>query len=474
MQQPPEKESFRDAISTVTPTGKRMWLYPKKPKGTYYKKRKAVGYFLVFLLFIGPFLKVNGKQFFLFNVIERKFHVFGTPFYTQDFHLLAIMMLIGIVFVCLFTVGFGRLFCGWVCPQTIFLELIFRPIEYWIEGDRGAQIKLQKMPWNAEKIKRKTLKWSIFFLISFLISNVFLAYFIGSNTLIAYVRSPKENIQTLVFLLCFTAVFYFVFAWFREQVCVIACPYGRLQGVLLDKHSIVVAYDYKRGEKEAGRGKFNKREDRVQSQKGDCIDCDQCVDVCPTGIDIRNGTQLECVNCTACMDACDHMMEAVGLPKNLIRYASEYQIETKQKFQFTNRLKGYSLVLTLLVGLFTVLISTRTTIEATLLRIPGQLFTLNETDNTIRNVYTFKLINKSTQDFEQLEMRLLSHQGKIYMPNQTHIGLKAEELQDGTFFIELQKKSWNGKKLKLEIGFFDQDELIEKASTLFLGPRTYQ
>ncbi|MGD2005160.1 MAG: cytochrome c oxidase accessory protein CcoG [Flavobacteriaceae bacterium] len=474
MSKPTEKEHFRDTISTVNSSGKRAWLYPKKPKGPYYLKRKAVGYLLVLLLFVGPFIKINGKQLFLFNVIERKFHVFGTPFWTQDFHLLALMMLMAIVFVCLFTVGFGRLFCGWVCPQTVFLELIFRPIEYWIEGDRGAQIKLNKMPWHLTKIKKKLLKWGLFFFLSFLISNIFLAYFIGSDQLLVYSTTPGENLQTLFFLLCFTAVFYFVFAWFREQVCVIACPYGRLQGVLLDKHSIVVAYDNKRGEKEAGRAKFNKKENRVLSQKGDCIDCFQCVHVCPTGIDIRNGTQLECVNCTACMDACDQMMKAVGLPQKLIRYASEHQIETQQKFQFTSRLKGYSFVLLVLIGLFTFMMTTRTLIEATLLRIPGQLYTLNEQDNSIQNVYTFKLINKSDRQFEELEMRLLSHEGKIYLPNQQNIQLQPEVLLDGTFFVELPRSSWKGTKLKLKIGFFNQNELIESASTLFLGPRSYR
>ena len=469
-----QEETFRNAISTINKAGKRVWLFPKKPRGTYYNKRKWVGFILVLLLFLGPFLKINGKQFFLFNVLERKFHVFGAPFWAQDFHLLVIMMLIGIVFICLFTVGFGRLFCGWVCPQTVFLELIFRPIEYWIEGDRGAQIRLNKSGWTSEKIIKRLAKWTVYFLISFLISNVFLAYIIGSDTLFQYISSPKAHINTLLILLGFTGVFYFVFAWFREQVCVIACPYGRLQGVLLDKHSVVVAYDHKRGEKEAGRAKFNKREDREASQKGDCIDCNQCVHVCPTGIDIRNGTQLECVNCTACMDACDQIMESVNLPKKLIRYASENQIETGSPFQFTTRLKGYSIVLIILVGVFLSLILTRTPIEATLLRLPGQLYSLNEEKNSIQNVYTYKIINKSSSDYEDIEIRLLSHEGKIYTADHRGIDLKKETIQDGSFFVELPKSNWTGKKLTLKIGFFHNKKLIESTHTQFLGPRTYR
>ncbi len=243
-------------------------------------------------------------------------------------------MIIGVIFIALFTVGFGRIFCGWICPQTIFMEMVFRRIEYWIDGDRNKQRKLDRQKWNAEKIKKRLLKWFVFLVISFLIANVFLAYLIGSDKLIKYITDgPLEHLSTLLPLIIFTAVFYFVFAWFREQVCIIACPYGRLQGVLLDNKSIVVAYDHKRGEGESGRKKFRKNEDRKALGHGDCIDCLQCVHVCPTNIDIRNGTQLECVNCTACIDECDHIMESINLPKGLIRYASENEIEKKETFK---------------------------------------------------------------------------------------------------------------------------------------------
>ena len=330
-----EHERFRDSLGTMTSEGKRSWVYPKKPDGRLYKYRKWVSYILLVILIAAPFIKINGNQFLMFNVLERRFNIFGEIFWPQDFYLFVLMMLIGVVFILLFTVAFGRIFCGWICPQTIFMEMVFRRIEYWIEGDRGKQIRLDKQEWNAEKIRKKGIKWFIFFVISFLIANVFLAYLIGSDRLLLYVlEGPLAHISTLISLLIFTGVFYFVFAWFREQVCIIACPYGRLQGVLLDNKSIVVAYDHKRGEKEKGRAKFKKSEDREASGKGDCIDCFQCVQVCPTGIDIRNGTQLECVNCTACIDACNHMMDAVDLPQGLIRYASEENIEKNKKFKF--------------------------------------------------------------------------------------------------------------------------------------------
>ena len=328
------QENFRDTIGTLNNEGDRAWVFPKKPDGKWYEYRKYVSYILLIFLFTAPFIKIGGNQFLMFNVLERRFNIFGIPFWPQDFHLFVIMMIVGVVFVIVFTVAFGRLFCGWICPQTIFMEMVFRRIEYWIDGDRGKQIRLSKMPWNAEKIKKRVLKWIVFFIISFLIANIFLAYLIGSDQLLGYISDgPQKHKSTLISLLIFTGVFYFIFAWFREQVCIIVCPYGRLQGVLLDNKSIVVAYDHKRGEKEAGRAKFKKNEERPTTGKGDCIDCFACVHVCPTGIDIRNGTQLECINCTACIDACDHMMEAVDLPKGLIRYASEDAIEKKKKFR---------------------------------------------------------------------------------------------------------------------------------------------
>src|SRR5210317_2144230 len=309
-----EQENFRDSIGTIREDGKRKWVFPKKPNGRYYSRRKLVSYFLLAFLLAAPFIRVGGNQFLMFNVLERRFNIFGFPFWPQDFHLFVISMIIGVIFVALFTVAFGRIFCGWMCPQTIFMEMVFRRIEYWIDGDRGAQMRLAKLPWNAEKIRKRLFKWAVFFLISFAIANVFLAYLIGSDQLIQYVTDgPSRHMGTLVALLIFTGVFHFVFTWFREQVCIIACPYGRMQGVLLDNKSVIVAYDYKRGEGENGRKKFRKNEDRDTLGHGDCIDCSQCVHVCPTGIDIRNGTQLECINCTACIDACNHMMDGVGL-----------------------------------------------------------------------------------------------------------------------------------------------------------------
>src|SRR5690606_38704662 len=390
----------------------------------------------------------------------------------QDFYIMVIALIICVIFVALFTVAFGRIFCGWICPQTIFMEMVFRRIEYWIEGDRGSQIRLDKQKWNAEKIRKKGLKWLVFTIVSLIIANVFLAYIVGSDQVLSMIKEgPSQHVSTFVSLIIFTGVFYFVFAWFREQVCIIACPYGRLQGELLDEKSAVVAYDHKRGEGDKGRAKFRKNENRADRGVGDCIDCFQCVHVCPTGIDIRNGTQLDCVNCTACIDACDHIMESVNLPKGLIRYASEDEIEKKSKFVFTARMKGYAAVLIILTGILTGLLFMRSEVEAKILRLPGQLY--EHKGENISNVYTYKIANKTSRDYDNVTIKLAHPKGTLQVVGKTTIQIPKEEMAQGTLFIEIPQALLKNDKTEIQLEIYNGEELIDQTKTNFMGPRSF-
>ena len=244
-----QEESFRDSIGTIKKDGSRNWIFPKLVIGKFYKWRSLVSYLFIVVFLILPWIKIGGHPLFMFDLFNRKFILFSKVFWPQDFFIFVLGMLTFIVFIVLFTVVFGRLFCGWICPQTVFMEMIFRKVEYWIEGSADAQRRLTNSPWNAEKIKKRGSKLLIFYLISFVIANYFLAYMIGMDNVVLYIKEGIGNhIGTFIPLIIFSLVFFFVYTWFREQVCLIVCPYGRLQSVMLDKDSIVVAYDYVRGE----------------------------------------------------------------------------------------------------------------------------------------------------------------------------------------------------------------------------------
>ncbi len=455
-------EAFRDSIATVDKEGKRTWIYPTKPSGKYTNWRTYFSWIYLLVFIVVPFIKMDGEPLFLFNVPEKKFILFGAIFWPQDFFIFMLGMLIFIVFIALFTVVFGRLFCGWACPQTVLMEMVFRKIEYWIEGDANHQKALKNAPWNSDKIKKRVLKFSLFFGLSFIIANILLSYIIGMDKVLNIMTDPvSQHLGGFIGIMIFTTIFFFLFWWFREQACLIVCPYGRLQGVLLDKNSVVVAYDYVRGE---DRHKFKKNEVRTG---GDCIDCGLCVKVCPTGIDIRNGTQLEGVNCTACIDVCDHMMESVGLEKGLIRYDSENGIKNKVKLAFTNRMKAYSVVLLILVVVEVALLFTRSDYDATILRAKGMLYQ-EQPNNKISNLYTIKLVNKTRLDMP-VELKVEEYSSEIKLVGKEII-LKAEGITESTFFIYLDKKDVTSRKTKLKISVYSNGKKIKTVKTNFLGP----
>tara|TARA_B100000508_G_scaffold141091_1_gene146298 strand:+ start:25173 stop:26582 length:1410 start_codon:yes stop_codon:yes gene_type:complete len=465
-EQEENNEEFRDHLSTIDESGKRVWVYPKKPKGPYHRKRVLLSVFLLAFLFGAPHIMIDGEPLILLGILERKFVFFGQVFWPQDLYIFAFTMILVIVFIVLFTVVFGRIFCGWVCPQTIFMEMVFRKIEYWIEGDWTHQKKLNKQPWNREKILKKGAKHAIFLLISFLIGNTFLAYIIGSEELWKIQTEPiSAHVGGFIAMIIFSLLFYGVFSFLREQVCTTICPYGRLQGVLLDKNSVVVAYDHKRGEE---RGKLKKNEDRAAQGKGDCIDCHQCVNVCPTGIDIRNGTQLECVNCTACIDACDSIMEGINKPKGLIRYASEANIEGGKKFKWTGRMSAYTALLLLLIAIWGLLIGSRTNFQAEVTKRRGSTYQTLPNGN-YSNIYELNLTNKTKDTFEVTLKLEEGVEGSIEMTNETFTLLPEQQTKEN-FIIKLAPKELKHGQRRVDLIIFGDGDKIQTVETSFVGP----
>ena len=469
-------DEFRDTLATTDKDGKRLWLYPKQPKGKLYNYRSYVSYLLLMVLVVTPFIKINNAPIFLFNVLERQFIFFGIIFTPQDLHLFALAMITFMIFIILFTVIFGRLFCGWVCPQTIFLEMVFRKIEYWIEGSANQQKKLNAKPWTREKYIKKIAKHVIFFSISVFIANIFLSYVIGVDALQKIITDPfSAHLDGFFAMIIFSFVFYYVFAFFREQVCIAVCPYGRLQSVLLVKNSIVVIYDWVRGEPRGKLKKSRKKETFVElplaqaAPLGDCIDCSLCVQVCPTGIDIRNGTQLECVNCTACIDACDEVMEKISKPKGLIRYDSHEGVETKQSKIFTTRVFAYSAVLLALLLFQSFLLTNRNDIELIIQRTPGVLFQEKE-NGQISNLYNFQVMNKTYEEVKNMTFKVYPENAKIQLIGKQRDQLSQLESMKGSFFIEINKTNLSQKNSTIEISIFSNGELIDKVETNFLGP----
>ena len=448
--------------------GKREWIYAKKPGGKLYNYRQWVGYGLLLFLFVAPFIKINGYPLLMFNIVERKFSIFGNIFYPQDLHIFMFGMLILMVFIVLFTVIYGRVWCGWTCPQTIFMELIFRRIEYLIEGDWMQQKKLNEGGDTDARAWKKLLKHSIFLLISFVISNLFLAYIIGVDALFKIMTDPiDQHLGGFISIVIFTLVFYGVFAHVREIVCTTICPYGRLQGVLMDENSITVAYNEYRGEP---RGKQKKGENNPQ--KGDCVDCKLCVHVCPTGIDIRDGIQLECVSCTACIDACDEVMDKIGKPQKLIGFYSESEAATGQKTKPNNiRVIVYSVVLVLLIGVFGFMVFNRSEIDGRLLRATGSTYQFRD-DGTVSNLYTLELINKSGKDIH-FSLEGADTSVKVQKINQID-SLTRDGKATMSFFLVMDQADIKEYKTKVKVNILSDGELVDELKTTFISPPVKQ
>ena len=461
---------FRDRIATADAEGRRQWIYPRRVSGRYYRARTQFSWLLLLIMFTGPFITIHGHPLLLLNIPARQFVVLGQIFWPQDMIIFALALLLFLTGIVIFTAAFGRLWCGWACPQTVMMEMVFRKLEYLIEGDAPQQRELNAAPWTPGKLGRKAAKHTLFLALSFLIGNVLLSYIIGWRELWRIVTAPPaQHVTGLAFMSLFSLLFYGIFARFREQACTFICPYGRFQSALLDENSIVVAYDYKRGEKRAPLRHETKSWGRRLAGLGDCVACQQCVAVCPTGIDIRNGTQMECVHCTACMDACDEVMHRTGLPPGLIRYASLNGIERGDRLRLTPRLIGYGVILLVLAGLLGVMLATRSDAEATLLRAPGSLFQLMP-DGRYSNLYTVRVINKTSRALP-VELRLESPAGMLAVMGQGGLSAPPQKLTENSVLIELDQAGMKPGATPVTIGVWSDGKKLQTLKTAFIGPR---
>ncbi|CAN5433086.1 hypothetical protein BH23VER1_BH23VER1_03210 [soil metagenome] len=372
------------SVTTINRDGSHFVLHPADVSGVFTRWRRLFGLFLLLVYIALPWIPVNGHPAVFFDLVERRFHFFGLTFLTPDLWI-AFFLITGLGFGLFYvTALFGRLWCGWACPYTVFLEHVFRRIERWTDGDAPARRALDRAPWNGSKIARRLLKHGLYLLCSALIAHIFLSYFVSLERLYGYMRgSPLEHVQAFGVVLFLTAVLYFCFAWFREQFCIVMCPYGRIQSALTDDDTLVIGYDAARGEP---RGKA------TDPTKGDCIACHRCVQVCPTGIDIRNGLQLECIGCSACIDACDNIMDKVGRPRGLIRYDSLRGLAGQATRWVRPRTVLYSALLALGMAVFGISLTTLHDVDLSITRMGDQAYYID--DGLVRNHYQVRASTK--------------------------------------------------------------------------------
>jgi len=365
-------------LATLNEDGSRRWLRPKLSMGRFWRVRRVIAYALMVVFFLVPYLRMNGKPLVLLDVPRRQFTLLGYTFLPTDTLLFMLLLLSIAISIFLLTALLGRVWCGWACPQTVYMEFLFRPIERLFEGGRSGSLALDKaggLHW------RRVAKNAVYLALALFLAHTFLAYFVGIEQLVQWVRrSPFEHPTSFLIMAGTTALIFFDFAYFREQTCLVACPYGRLQSVLLDRQSLIVGYEPRRGEPRTLKVKGR------PDDAGDCIDCGACVLTCPTGIDIRDGLQMECIHCTQCADACDAIMDKVGKPRGLIHYTSQNTVEGKPTRFLRPRVVLYPLALAIAVGLLGFNLGTKADTDVTLLRGAGAPFTRQPNGNVVNQV----------------------------------------------------------------------------------------
>ena len=457
-------QSFRNELATVARDGRRRWIYARQPSGTYYRARTAVSAVLLAFLCLAPFVTIHGQPLMLLDILNRRFVLLGVFFRPQDFYLVVLIALTVLVTIVIATVVVGRVWCGWLCPQTVFMEMVFRRLEYLIDGSAEQQLRRDRGPRTAGRIARYAIKHGIFFALSFAIANVFLAWIIGAPALRTIVTDPpSQHLGGLIAILIFSFVFFLVFARFREQACVLACPYGRMLSALTDNQTVMVTYDTGRGEprgrvsRQAGAGPY-----------GDCVDCHQCVTVCPTGIDIRNGIQLECVNCTACMDACDGVMRRLGRATGLIRYTSHDIVAGVARRRLSWRAIGYGGVWLLLVTATTTLLAQRRDLDVLVLRQPGTLYAA-VADGEIANFYQVQAFNRTDRP-TSFTLEISSPRGATLTPLGDVGHVDAYGQIDGRVIVRLPRPALAGASTPIRFVVRTERGVAQQIDSAFLGP----
>lgn len=386
-----------ERLASTDEHGNRVYIYPEDVKGKWKNRRKVFYWFLIGLYLVLPWFYINGKPALHINIFQREFTLMGFTLHGVEPILFFLMVASGIFFIGFVTSLFGRVWCGWACPQTVFIQSIFMKIETLFEGKARERRELDKAPWNLNKILRRSGKWIVFFLISSHIAHTFVGYFVGPRELFHMtMNAPMENWGIFTAVLILTTIFLLDFGWFREQFCIIACPYGRMQSVMMDENSLVVSYVAKRGEPRRNPGVVAKEEE------GDCINCYNCVKVCPTGIDIRRGTQLECIACTQCIDACDDIMTKLKRPTGLIRYSSENELNGKPRKIITVRSAIYVAISLTFIGLFLFFLNASTNLNMVFLRskIPFQVIDSPVSGRTVINHFSLKLGHQGSKVYK--------------------------------------------------------------------------
>jgi cytochrome c oxidase accessory protein FixG len=443
-------------LSTLEADGSRRWLEPKLSKGRMLTARRVVAYGLIALYTLLPFAKVGGQPLVLFDIPARHFIIFGYTFLPTDTLLLALFgvaVLLGLFFV---TALFGRVWCGWACPQTVYLEFVFRPIERLFAGTAGRGGH-PRQPTSEVMLVLRFITWTA---VAFVLANTFLAYFIGVDVLGEWMtRSPIQHPVSFLIMAGLTVAMLVNFVWFREQMCTLACPYGRLQSVLLDRDSTIVSYDQLRGDP---RGKAKSGETR-----GDCIDCGLCVKTCPTGIDIRDGLQMECIGCAQCIDACAPVMAKLGRPPNLIRYSSQRADAGERSRVLRARIVVYPLVIAVLVALFAVTLAGKQSFDAVILRNPGQPFTLTD-DGEVRNVLRLKTTSRTDADLD-LRVVVIEPPGAVLVGEPT-LALSAGDVETFPLTVVADPELFVTGEVPLRLAVHGQDGSTRELTFTLLGP----